>query len=241
AAENRAAIEPLRGTGGAYLRAEVDRVLAGTDLDRVQFLAYGRSIAEQRDAAATQSVLQRASENRARVQMLLGVGGPEVKRAAQTALDAGDAAVEQFLVTGYLEAARKDADARERFLADEEARIKAAEALSELARKSARANEARRVLLVQHGNGVRALQRSSNALILAGNEARRAEQILAANTAGGQHPVDAFDGVKAEVARQLGNARAAADDAQRAAAQAQVAAEILVETGLPYGVQWAQM
>ncbi|WP_221761305.1 ALF repeat-containing protein, partial [Kibdelosporangium aridum] len=241
AAENRAAIEPLRGTGGAYLRAEVDRVLAGTDLDRVQFLAYGRSIAEQRDAAATQSVLQRASENRARVQMLLGVGGPEVKRAAQTALDAGDAAVEQFLVTGYLEAARKDADARERFLADEEARIKAAEALSELARKSARANEARRVLLVQHGNGVRALQRSSNALILAGNEARRAEQILAANTAGGQHPVDAFDGVKAEAARQLGNARAAADDAQRAAAQAQVAAEILVETGLPYGVQWAQM
>ncbi|SMD23507.1 hypothetical protein [Kibdelosporangium aridum] len=241
AAENRAAIEPLRGTGGAYLRAEVDRVLAGTDLDRVQFLAYGRSIAEQRDAAAAQSVQQRASENRARVQMLVGVGGPEVKRAAQTALDGGDAAVEQFLASGYVEAAKRDADAREKFLADEEARIKAAEALSELAKKSARANEARRVLLVQHGNGIRALQRSSNALILAGNEARRAEQILAANTAGGQHPVDAFDGVKAEVARQWGNARAAVDEAQRAAVQAQVQAEILVETGLPYGAQWAQM
>ncbi|NRN69978.1 hypothetical protein GC106_72400, partial [Kibdelosporangium sp. 4NS15] len=241
ALENRAAIEPLRGTGGPYLRAEVDRVLAGTDLDRVQFLAYGRAIAEQRDAAATQSVQQRAQENRARVTMVLGAGGPEVKRAAQAALDAGDAAIEQFLATGYLEAARKDAEAREKFLADEEARQKAAEALSELAKKSARANEARRILVVEHGNGIRALQRSSNALILAGNEARKAEQILAANTAGGHHPVDAFNGVKAEVARQLGNARAAADDARRAAVQAQVQAEVLVETGLPYGTQWAQM
>ncbi|NRN71468.1 hypothetical protein GC106_87480, partial [Kibdelosporangium sp. 4NS15] len=241
ARQNRAAIEPLRGTGGAYLRAEVDRVLAGTDLDRAQFLAYGKAIAEQRDAAATQSVQQRAAENRARVQMLVGVGGPEVKRAAQTALDAGDAAVEQFLASGYLEAARKDAEAREKFLADEEARQEAAEALSELAKRSARANEARRVLLVEHGNGIRALQRSSNSLILAGNEARKAEQILAANTAGGQHPVDAFDGVKAEIARQVGNARAAAADAQTAAVKAQVQADVLVETGQPYGAQWAQM
>ncbi|WP_415830416.1 ALF repeat-containing protein, partial [Kibdelosporangium persicum] len=189
AAENRAAIEPLRGTGGPYLRAEVDRVLAGTDLDRVYFLAFTRRIAEQRDAAVTQSAQQRAEVNRARVTMVLGAGGPEVKRAAQAALDAGDAAIEQFLATGYLEAARKDAEAREKFLADEEARQKAAEALSELAKKSARANEARRVLVVEHGNGIRALQRSSNALILAGNEARKAEQILAANTAGGHHPV----------------------------------------------------
>ncbi|CAM4157795.1 ALF repeat-containing protein [Kibdelosporangium persicum] len=241
ARQNRAAIEPLRGTGGAYLRAEVDRVLAGTDLDRAQFLAYGKAIAEQRDAAATQSVQQRAVENRARVQMLVGVGGPEVKRAAQTALDAGDAAVEQFLASGYLEAAGKDAEAREKFLADEEARQKAAEALSELAKRSARANEARRVLLVEHGIGIRALQRSSNSLILAGNEARKAEQILAANTAAGQHPVDAFDGVKAEVARQLAAARAAAGDAQTAAVKAQVQADVLVETGLPYGAQWAQM
>ncbi|MCE7008677.1 EndoU domain-containing protein [Kibdelosporangium philippinense] len=241
AAENRAAIEPLRGTGGPYLRAEVDRVLAGTDLDRLQFLAYGKGIAEQRDAAAVQSAKQRADENRARVTMVLAAGGPDVKRAAQTALDAGDAAVEQFLASGYLDAAKKDAEAREKFLADEEARIKAAEALSELAKKSARANEARRVLMIQHGNGIRALQRSSNALILAGNEARKAEQILAANDAGGQHPADSFNGVKAEVARQLSNARAAADDANRAAVQAQVQADVLVETGLPYGAQWAQM
>ncbi|MFC5099314.1 ALF repeat-containing protein [Kibdelosporangium philippinense] len=110
AAENRAAIEPLRGTGGPYLRAEVDRVLAGTDLDRLQFLAYGKAIAEQRDAAAVQSAQQRADESRARVQLVLGAGGPEVKRAAQAALDAGDTAIEQFLATGYLEAAKKDAE-----------------------------------------------------------------------------------------------------------------------------------
>jgi hypothetical protein len=100
ARRNRAAIEPLRGTGGPYLRAEVDRVLAGTDLDRLQFLTYGKAIAEQRDAASLQSTQDRANENRARVQMLVGVAGPEVKRAAQVALDAGDAAIEQFLATG---------------------------------------------------------------------------------------------------------------------------------------------
>jgi hypothetical protein len=241
ARQNRVAIEPLRGTGGPYLRAEVDRVLAGTDLDRMQFLAYGKAIAEQRDAAVTQNAQQRANENRARVQMLLGVAGPEVKRAAQEALNAGDAAIGQFLATGYLAAAKLDAEAREQILRDEEARQKAAEALSELARRSARANEARRILVVEHGKGVRALERSSNALISAGNEARKAEQILAANAAGGQHPLDAFDGVKAEVARQLANANSAAADAQQAATQAQVQAAVLVETGLPYGAQWAQM
>jgi hypothetical protein len=241
ARQNRAAIEPLRGTGGPYLRAEVDRVLAGTDVDRVQFLAYGRAIAEQRDAATTQSTQARADENRARVQMLAGAAGPEVKKAAELALLAGDAAIEQFLASGYLVAAKADADAREQFLKDEEARQKAAEAVSDLAQRSARANEARRILLVQHGNGVRALQRSSNALILAGNEARKAEQILAANAAGGQHPLDAFDAVKAEVTRQLSNANAAAADSQQAATLAQVQATVLVETGLPYGTQWAQM
>ncbi|WP_370945090.1 polymorphic toxin-type HINT domain-containing protein [Amycolatopsis sp. cg5] len=241
ARQDRAAIEPLRGTGGPYLKAEVDRVLAGTDSDRAQFLVYGKGIAEQRDAATTQSARDRADQNRARVQLLVGVAGPEVKKAAQLALNAGDQAIEQFLATGYLVAAKKDADAREQFLKDEEERQKAAEAVSDLAKRSARANEARRLLLVAHGNGVRALQRSSNALVLAGNEARKAAQILAANKAGGQHPLDAFNGVKAEVARQLGYSRQAATDAQQASAQAQVQANVLVETGLPYGTQWAQM
>ncbi|SFB48400.1 intein C-terminal splicing region [Amycolatopsis marina] len=241
ARQNLAAIEPLRGTGGPYLRAEVDRVLAGSDVDRAQFLAYGKEIAEQRDAATTQRAEDLADRNRARVQMLVGAGGPEVKRAAQVALDAGDAAIAQFLATGYLDAARADAAAREQFLADERARQEAAEKLSELAQRSARANEARRVLLIEHGDGVNALQRSSNALILAGNEARRAEQILAANTAGGQHPPDSFNAVKAEVARQLSNAGAAAADARQAAVQAQVQADVLVDTGMPYGTQWAQM
>ncbi|SDX09577.1 hypothetical protein SAMN05421504_102294 [Amycolatopsis xylanica] len=241
ARQDRAAIEPLRGTGGPYLKAEVDRVLAGTDSDRAQFLAYGKGISEQRDAATTQSARDRADQNRARVQLLAGVAGPEVKKAAQLALNAGDQAIEQFLATGYLVAAKKDADAREQFLKDEEERQKAAEAVSDLAKRSARANEARRLLLIAHGNGVRALQRSSNALVLAGNEARKAAQILAANKAGGQHPLDAFNGVKAEVARQLGYSRQAATDAQQASAQAQVQANVLVETGLPYGTQWAQM
>jgi hypothetical protein len=77
---NRAAIEALRGTGGSYLQEEVARVLAGTPTDRADFIAFGRSIAEGRDAEATQDAQQRADQLRARVQMLVGVGGPEVKR-----------------------------------------------------------------------------------------------------------------------------------------------------------------
>ncbi|OXM46593.1 hypothetical protein CFP71_36825, partial [Amycolatopsis thailandensis] len=185
ATRNRTAIEPLRGTGGQYLRAEVDRVLAGSDVDREQFLAYGKVIAEQRDAETSQSARDRAAENRAKVQMLTGAGGPEVRRAAQAALDAGDDAITAFLSSGYLVAAKADADERERLVKAEEDRRRAAEALSDLAKRAARANEARRVLMVAHGDGLRALQRSANALVAGGNEARKAAQILAANTAGG--------------------------------------------------------
>ncbi|MEU9688146.1 polymorphic toxin-type HINT domain-containing protein [Amycolatopsis japonica] len=241
ARKNLADVQALRGTGGPYFNAEVERVLAGSDSDRKLFLAYGGDVARQRDEQAAQGAQEAAAANRAKLQALLGVAGPEVKRAAQAALDAGDAAVTEFFKTGYLAAAKADAEAREQFLRDQEAREKAAEELSELAQKAARAAQARRLLLEAHGNGVRALEKSSNALISAGTEARRAAQILAANAAGGQHPPNAFDEVKAEVARQLGYARQAATDAQAASASAQVQATVLVDTGLTYGVQWAQM
>lgn len=241
ARQNRAAIEPLRGTGGPLFNAEVIRVLAGTDGDRADFVAFGGEIAKQRDAQNVQNSQALADLNRSRVQMLVGAGGPEVQKAAQVALNAGDVAITNFLKTGYLVAARADADAREAYLKDLEDRNKAAEALTDLAQKAARAALARKNLLIDHGNGVRALQRVSNALVSAGTEARKAEQILAANNAGGQHPLSAFDGVKAEVARQLGYASQAATEAQQASAAAQVEANILVDTGLTYGVQWAQM
>ena len=236
-----AQVQAMRGTGGQYFNAEVERVLAGTANDRTLFLAYGKDIARQRDVDAAKGTQQVADQNRARVQMLLGVAGPNVKRAAQSALDGGDAAIAEFLKTGYLAAAKADADAREQQIKDEEARNKAAEELSDLAKRAARAAQARRDLLVAHGNGVRALEKSANALISANNEARKAAQILAANKAGGQHPLDAFNAVKDEVARQFGYARQAATDAQQAAAAAQVQANILIETGLTYGTQWAQM
>ncbi|WP_435157325.1 polymorphic toxin-type HINT domain-containing protein [Amycolatopsis sacchari] len=241
ARQDRAAIEPLRGTGGPYFNAEVERVLSGSDSDRMLFLAYGKEIAQQRDADATRGEQERLAQLRSRVQMLVGAGGPEVKRAAQAALDGGDAAIAEFLARGYLVAAKADADAREQYLKDQEARDAAAEQLSDLAKRAARAAQARKDLLVAHGNGVRALEQAANALVSASNEARRAAQILAANKAGGQHPADAFTGVKEEVARQLGYARQAATDAQQASATAQVQANVLVETGLTYGTQWADM
>lgn len=241
ARRDRAEIVPLAGTGGPYFNDAVARALAGTNSDRAQFLAYGKRIAQQRDAQVTQDAQARAAENRTRVQMLVAVAGPKVKAAAQLALDTSDAAIVEFFTTGYLIAAKADADDREAVLKEQEERNKAAEALSELAKKAARASQARRDLLVAHGDGVRALQNSSNALVSAANEARTAAQILAANTAGGQHPLDGFDAVKAEVARQLGYARQASAAAQQASARAQVQANTLVETGRTYGVQWAQM
>jgi hypothetical protein len=240
ARQDRATIEPMRGTGGSYFNAEVVRVLAGTDSDREQFLAYGKDIAKQRDAQSTQDDQARLQQNRVRVQALVGAG-TQVGIAAQAALDAGDAAIATFLNTGYLAAAKADADAREQYLKDQEARDKAADALSDLAKKAARAAQARQALLMAHGNGVHALEKASNALVSASTEARKAAQILAANKAGGQHPADAFNGVKDEVARQLGYAQQASTDAQQASAQAQVQANVLVDTGLTYGVQWAQI
>lgn len=241
ARQDHAAIEPLRGTGGQYFNTEVERVLQGTDNDRADFLAFGKAIAQQRDAQVTQDARTRAEQNRARVLMLTGAAGPEAKKSAQVALDAGDAAIAEFLKTGYLVAAKADADAREAYLKDLEERNRAAEQLSDLAKRAARAAQARRNLLVAHGNGIRALRLSSNSVVLAGNEARKAVQILAANNAGGQHPPTAFNDVKAETDRQLGYANQAATNAQAAAAAAAVEANILVETGLTYGVQWARM
>lgn len=92
-----------------------------------------------------------------------------------------------------------------------------------------------------HGVGVNALERAANALVSAGTEARKAEQILTANKAGGQHPADAFNAVNAEVARQLALVNQASEDARSASVRAQVEANVLVETGLTYGVEWAQM
>ncbi|MET9263844.1 hypothetical protein [Amycolatopsis sp. NPDC004079] len=241
ARRDRAAVLALKGTGGPVFNAEVERVLAGSDADRAAFLDYGRGIAQDRDRRAAASAQARAAELRTRVQALTGAGGPEVRQAAQAALAAGDAAIVAFLDGGYLAAAKRDAEAREAYLKDLEAREKAADQLSELAKKTARANAARRNLLIANGQGVRTLEQASNAMVSAGNAARQAAQILAANAASGQHSPSSFSLVVREADRQLGYANQAVTDAQNAAAAAEAEAGILVDTGLTYGTQWAQL
>ncbi|WP_229686412.1 polymorphic toxin-type HINT domain-containing protein [Longimycelium tulufanense] len=241
ARHNRAAIEKMAGTGGPIFNAEVDRVLAGSDYDRAAFLDYGADIAKSRDEANAKAERERMDLLCSRVQMLAGSGGPEVKKAAQAALDAGtDEAIVDFLKNGYLPAAERDAKAFEGTLKQQRERDKAAEELSELAKKAARASEARKNLLSAHGKGVRALQRAANAMVSAANEARKAAQILAANSAGGHHN-GSFSEVKREVARQLEYVRQAADDAHKAAVTADGEAKVLVETGLTYGADWARI
>ncbi|MGH3941759.1 MAG: ALF repeat-containing protein, partial [Pseudonocardiaceae bacterium] len=241
ARNNRTAVERLTGTGGPIFNAEVTAVLAGSDDDREAFLLYGKDIAADRDRQEQLAVEELAERGKRRVLLLVGIGGPEVKRAAQAALDSNDQAViETFLNTGYLAVAKADADAHEQHLQNLEEAQKAAEALSETAKKAARAADARRLILVAHGDALKALQRSSNAMVSAANSAREAEKIYSAGVAGGHRP-EQFDVVKSEVARQLGYAVDATTAAQSAAAAAAVNANILVETGHPYGTEWAKV
>ncbi|MFD5430379.1 ALF repeat-containing protein, partial [Streptomyces sp. NPDC127084] len=237
---NRAQIEKLRGTGGPFFNAEVERVLKGTAQDRADFLAFGADIAKQRDEADKQNAAKRAEENRKRVEMLASVGGPAVKRAAQAALDSkDDAVIAAFLEKGYQVAAQQDADDRAAHEKAQQEALEAAEKLRELARKAAVAAEARTKLIAAHGDAVKALKNASNAMSAAAAAARQADRMLAADRAGKR--LSDYAQVKAEVSRQVGYADDAAKAAQVAAAQAKVQADVLVETGLEHGTQWSEV
>ncbi|MET9865718.1 hypothetical protein ABZZ16_05815, partial [Streptomyces sp. NPDC006386] len=237
---NRKQIEALRGTGGPFFNAEVERVLKGTARDRADFLAFGAEIARQRDKATEQNDKERAAENRKRVEMLVAVGGPEVKRAAQAALATGDdKVIADFLEKGYLVAAQKDADDRAAHEKAQKEALEAAERLRELAEKAATAAEARTKLIAAHGKAVKELKTASNAMSAAASQSREADRMLAADRAGKR--LSDYGPVKTEIARQVGIAEDAAKQAQVAAGQAKVQAGVLVETGLTHGVQWAEV
>ncbi|KAA6212671.1 hypothetical protein CP973_25285 [Streptomyces albofaciens JCM 4342] len=241
-AENRKKIEAMRGTGGPHFNAEVERVLdaKATATDRANFLAFGAQIARDQDAKDEKTAKERAAELRKRVEMLATVGGPQVKAAAKAALASNDdAVIAEFLEKGYLVAARKDADdqaAHEKALKDAQ---EAAEKLRDLARKAARAAEARTKLIGHHGEAVKALKDASNAMTSAAATAREADRMLSADRAGKR--LSSYEQVKAEAARQVEYATHAAKAAQVAAAQAKIQADELVDTGLTHGVQWSEV
>ncbi|WP_328468402.1 HINT domain-containing protein [Actinoplanes sp. NBC_00393] len=242
AADNLAKIQALKGTGGPYFNAEVERVLAGTDSDRAAFLAYGADITRDRDAKVAADAAERAATLRKRVELIAATAPAEthVKRAAQAAANGDDAAINAFLATGYLEAAKADAAEREQYLKDLEARNKAAEELTDLAQKSAKANAARTRLLAAHGESVRALQQASNAMAAAANAARHATRVLAGSGTAASKSTE-LAAANAETKRQLGYAQTAATEAERSAQVATTAAGDIVETGLEYGVEWADI
>ncbi|MFE7059853.1 hypothetical protein ACFVAO_32105, partial [Streptomyces californicus] len=238
--DNRTKIEALRGTGGPFFNAEVERVLKGDARDRADFLAFGADIARQRDKETEQNERERAAENRKRVEMLVAVGGPEVKRTAQAVLATNDdKAIAEYLEKGYLAAAAKDADDRAAHEKAQQEALEAAERLRDLAEKTARAADARGKLITAHGAAVKALKEASNAMSAAAAQSRAADRLLDADRAG--RKVSDYGPVKAEVARQVGIASASAKAAQVAAGQAKVQADVLVETGLTHGVQWSEV
>ncbi|MET8705856.1 hypothetical protein ABZV82_05710, partial [Streptomyces californicus] len=239
-AENRTKIEALRGTGGPFFNSEVERVLKGTAQDRADFLAFGADIARQRDKETEENERKRAEENRKRVEMLAATGGPEVKLAAKVALASGDdKVIAEFLDKGYLVAAQKDSDDRAAREKEQKEALEAAERLRKLAENTARAAGARTKLIAVHGDAVRALKNASNAMSLAAAASREADRMLAADKAGKR--LSDYAAVKERAAQQVGFADTAAKQAQVAAGQAKVQADILVETGLTYGVQWSEI
>ncbi|GIF36640.1 hypothetical protein Axi01nite_09510 [Actinoplanes xinjiangensis] len=244
AADNLAKVKAMRGTGvaGGYFNAEVERVLAAGPYDRVLFLAYGARIARERDQQAGRQNQDRAVQLRARVQMIAG-GAPEqsqVRRAAEAALAAGDTAIAAFLKTGYLAAANADAAAWEQHLKDLEERTKAAEALSDLAQRSERANQARRQLMIAHGDAVKALMLAANAMGAASNNAREASRIIAGNATVAVK-ANQLGTAKDLTAAELTRVENAAEQTRVAASKATAATDVLVETGLEYGIEWARI
>jgi hypothetical protein len=244
AADNLAKVKAMKGTGvpGGYFNAEVDRVLAAGPYERVLFLAYGARIARERDEQTGKRNQERVTQLRARVQMIAG-SAPEqshVKRAAEAALADGDTAIAAFLKTGYLTAANADAAAWEQHLKDLEERNEAAEALTDLAKRSARANEARRELMVAHGEGVKALMLAANAMGGASNNAREAQRIITGNATVAVK-VNQLNTAKDLTAAELQRVENAAEQTRVAATKATLATDVLVETGLEYGVEWAKI
>ncbi|MGK5679319.1 hypothetical protein [Actinoplanes sp. URMC 104] len=242
AAANLAKIKAMAGTGvpGGYFNVEVERVLKGTDSDRDAFLAYGADIARARDEQVAKNEQARREQLRARLTMLVAAAPTEsqVRAAAQAALAGDDAAVAAFWATGYLAAARADAAAREQYLKDLEARNKAAEELSDLAKRAKRASEARTLLLRAHGDGVRALQRTAKDMAGAANAARHAERVLARPGTAASKSAE-LNAAKSQTASFVENAGRASEQARVAATIAATQADVLIETGLTYGAEWS--
>ncbi|MEU4690917.1 polymorphic toxin-type HINT domain-containing protein [Actinoplanes sp. NPDC023714] len=244
ATERLAKVKSLLGTGipNGYFNAEAQRVYKGSDWDRVLFLAYGADIARARDQAKIDDGRERAAQLRERLRVFAAAAaqGSQVRAAAELALSGDDAAVEAYFKSGYAVAAQADAAARERYLADLEERNRAAEQLSDLAKRAERANQARVQIMVAHGAGVRALQRSANAMAGAANAARHSQRVLAGSGTTASKAGD-LNLAKQQIANDLEDAQQAVQDAQAASASARTAVQVLEETGLTYGVEWAAM
>ncbi|WP_414944489.1 DNA/RNA non-specific endonuclease [Amycolatopsis sp. cmx-11-32] len=238
---NRGVIQSLAGTGGPAFNAAVDRALQGNAYDRVNFLAFGRDIAAEQDRRTGAYEKEIRDRRRAHVQIAADRGTPEVSAAAKVALAQGDAAIEEYLKTGYLAAAKRDADAREAQLAELERQRKDAEANSELAQRIARVMRARQSLLGAHADGVRSLERTANDMTLAANSSREAARALAADQAGHSYHPELYQRAKDDVARFVRDARTDAQQAQAAAALASAQVDILVQNQMPHGTQWAKV
>ncbi|MFH8590901.1 hypothetical protein [Streptomyces rimosus] len=241
-AENRKKIEAMRGTGGPHFNAEVERVLGpkATANDRASFLSYGADLAREQDAKEEKDAKDHAATLRKRVEMLATVGGPEVKKAARAALDAGnDAAITAFLDKGYLVAAQKDADnqaAREKEL--KEAQEKLDKEL-ELARKTAAAAPVRTKLLDAHADALKALTYVTDDLAISVHDAREAGRLIENNRS--EERLYAYDQARADVIRRMESSAFFARATRIHATQVKIHADFLTENGLPQDTRWAEV
>ncbi|MEV6241257.1 hypothetical protein [Lentzea sp. NPDC051838] len=247
AARNRELVTEWARSGTPHVKAGAQAALDSNDDRRIaDFVAYGKEIAEQQDRKDAEDEAAKRKRITDRVRDMIAAGGPQVKLEGEPILAGGDfARIEEFYLTGYAEANRRDHElqaAIEKALAE---RNKAITDLTETARRAEKAATARASIMRANIRAVQALDDAVTAMQLAAKAARRADQILQEDKPGrknGQRGRDAdLVALQAEAGRHAERAARAAEDARGTVASATNAAVELINSGMAHGLDWAKV
>ncbi|MEV6602995.1 hypothetical protein [Kutzneria sp. NPDC051319] len=247
AAHNRELVQGWAQTGGPKVRAAAQAALAsGDDQALADFVLYGHDIAEKQDQQDVADAKAEQERITGRVRDMVAHGGPQVKVEGTAALASGDyTRIKAFYLTGYADANQRDHDfeaAIEKALDD---RNEAVEALTDLARRTAAAAQARAEILRANIEAVKALDDVTLAMKLGTTAAHRADEIVREDLPGRQHGqpgrTPEIDALRASATQEADAAGRAAQTARGTTAAVQNAAVDLLHTGMTNGLDWAKV
>jgi hypothetical protein len=246
AAQNRAKVEEWARTGGPKVKAGAQAALNSGDQAIKDFVAYGYEIALKQDKQQAEDDKAERDRIIARVTMMVGQGGPQVKVEGEPLLMRGDyALIREFYLTGYHVANKRDHDFQaviEQALID---RNKAITDLEALARRSEIAANARAEILRANIDAIKNLDDVTLALNLAARAAHKADEIHRDDKPGRAHGqrgrAAEIDALRAEATSWAERAARVALNSAEATQRAQNAGVRLVETGLTNGLDWAKI